>query len=635
MIRPSALFLMMLTPVLAAELTVSPEGPLRTIESARDRAREIHRHRPAETVTVRILPGVYELHRTLVFEPRDSGVRYVAAPGAPVVISGGQVIRGWVKEGTRGWKAPAPGAAFRQLFIDGRRAVRARTPDNGYFRLQGPLTQSSKITARFRGSDIKRQWLNGPAEMIVLINWFFLRMPITALDEATHTVTLTGTRANMSEMDARYWIENTRDALDTAGEWFLDRAAGEVLYRPLASEDPEKICAVAPRLLRLVRIEGRPEAGQYVRNLRFHNLVFAYSDWSMPAEGVADQQAAIETGGAIEATGAEECLFDHCRFQHLGEYAILLGRGSKRNRVQACEFADLGGGGIRIGSTSQERNEPNLNSGNVVADNEMHGLGRVHPSAVGVWIGESSDDEVVHNHIHDLYYTAISAGWTWGYQPNPCHGHRIEFNHLHDIGQERLSDMGAIYTLGIQPGTVIRNNLIHDVRSFRYGGWGIYPDEGSSGILIENNVVYNCKSGGFHQHYGQDNTIRNNIFAFNQQFQLRRTRAEKHLSFRFEHNIVLFDDGRLLDGDWTGNGIRMDHNLYWDKRGAEPAFSGWTWQQWRGRGLDAHSKIADPLFRNAANFDFCLLPGSPALAMGFRPIDTSTVGPRVRPGIEP
>lgn len=636
MTRLSALFLIALIPVPAAELTVSPDGPLPTLESARDRAREIHRRQPGETVTVRILPGVYELTRTLVLEPQDSNVSYVAAPGAPVVLSGGRVISGWVKGGGREWKAPAPGAAFRQLFIDGRRAIRARTPNNGYFRLEGALIQSPKIGARYRGSDIKRQWLNGGAEMMALINWFFVRMPMTAIDESTHIVTLAGAgNTNMSEADARYWIENTRDALDADGEWFLDKPAGEVLYRPSSGEKPGEIHAVAPRLQRLIQIEGRPEAGRYVRNLQFRNLIFAYTDWHMPAEGVADQQAAIETGGAVEAVGAQECLFEHCRFEHLGEYAILLGRGSKRNRVQACEFADLGGGGIRIGSTTQAPDEPDQNSGNVVADNEMHALGRVHPSAVGVWIGQSSDDVVLHNHIHDLYYTAISIGWTWGYQPNQCRGHRIEFNHLHDIGQERLSDMGAIYTLGMQPGTVIRNNLIHDVRSFRYGGWGIYPDEGSSGILIENNVVYGCKSAGFHQHYGRENTIRNNIFAFGEQYQLRRTRAENHLSFTFERNIVLFDDGRLLDGDWTGNGIRMDNNLYWDERRATPAFSGWSWRPWRERGLDTHSKIADPMFRNAASFDFHLLPRSPALAMGFQPIDTSTVGPRVRPGLEP
>lgn len=53
-----------------------------------------------------------------------------------------------------------------------------------------------------------------------------------------------------------------------------------------------------------------------------------------------------------------------------------------------------------------------------------------------------------------------------------------------------------------------------------------------------------------------------------------------------------------------------------------------TLRSWQGRGQDVHSVVADPLFKDPDNGDFSLDPSSPALALGFKPIDTSTIGPR-------
>ncbi len=219
-------------------------------------------------------------------------------------------------------------------------------------------------------------------------------------------------------------------------------------------------------------------------------------------------------------------------------------------------------------------------------------------------------------------------------QETPCRENIIEFNHLHDIGQNRLSDMGAVYTLGIQRGTVIRNNLIHDVSAFTYGGWGLYTDEGSSEIILENNLVYRCKSAGFHQHYGRDNIVRNNIFALNRESQLMRTRAEPHISFIFTNNIVYFDSGNLLASNWSNNNYVMNHNLYFDTRlGVAPEkmnFAGMGWEAWRKQGHDQDSKLADPRFMEPANGDFRFKADSPVPAFGFKPLDFSTVGPRPR-----
>jgi len=183
--------------------------------------------------------------------------------------------------------------------------------------------------------------------------------------------------------------------------------------------------------------------------------------------------------------------------------------------------------------------------------------------------------------------------------------------------------------LGVQAGTVIRNNLIHDVTSFTYGGWGIYPDEGSSDMVIENNIVYRSKSAGFHQHYGANNTVSNNIFAMGNEYQLMRTRAEDHLSFTFERNIVYFESGLLLGGNWTGAQYRMNHNLYWDARGNSIRPAGKSWDEWRADGQDTESSIADPMFADPASGNFKLSAQSPAWKLGWKAIDMSTVGPRL------
>jgi parallel beta-helix repeat protein len=118
-------------------------------------------------------------------------------------------------------------------------------------------------------------------------------------------------------------------------------------------------------------------------------------------------------------------------------------------------------------------------------------------------------------------------------------------NHVHHIGWGILRDMAAICTLGISTGIEVSHNLIHYVYSYYYGGWGLYTDECSSNIWVEDNVVYNTKTGGFHLHYRKDNIIRDNISPFNEKFQAQFSIIEKHYSFDFKHNIIVSDKGFL------------------------------------------------------------------------------------------
>ena len=188
-----------------------------------------------------------------------------------------------------------------------------------------------------------------------------------------------------------------------------------------------------------------------------------------------------------------------------------------------------------------------------------------------------------------------------------------------------LVDLGAG---GVLIGTVVENNVIHDVVSHEYGGWGLYTDEGSTGIVMRRNLVFRTSSGGFHQHYGRDNTIENNVFAAARDWQIQRSRVEAHTSFRFERNIVWWEnDAPLVKGDWT-KGLVTRSNCYWHAGGAVAFPDGTNLATRQAAGLDAGSLVADPRCADPSRGDFTLAADSPALRLGFEPLDPAAAGRR-------
>jgi hypothetical protein len=357
---------------------------------------------------------------------------------------------------------------------------------------------------------------------------------------------------------------------------------------------------------------------------------------------------------AVTLIRARQCRFERCKFKNLGTWAIEVGKGCTDNAFVANEIQYIAAGGFRINGGTENDHPLDRTANNVIEDNHLHHYGEVYPSAVGILLMNAEGNTVAHNHIHHGWYTGISVGWVWGYGRSISQGNRIEFNHIHDIGQGLLSDMGGIYTLGVSPGTVVRNNLIHDVEANQYGGWGIYLDEGSTHHLVEDNVVYNTKFAPFNIHYAKEATVRNNVFALGRIEQLSRGRVEPHKSVFFEGNIVYWKTDGLLAGDWKDEAYTFhfnpstadaqitstfdfDWNLYFNPTQTldQVRFAGVTWADWQKRGKDVHSVYAEPLFVDAEHFDFRLRPNSPALALGFRPIDLSTVGPRGQTGPMP
>jgi hypothetical protein len=473
-------------------------------------------------------------------------------------------------------------------------------------------------------------------------------MRIAELDTAKRIVTFTGQTCTPEGWGAfvkgnRFFVENVHEALSEPGQWYLDRASGRLTYIPRPGEAPDQTVVIAPRLEQLVAFFGDVKGRKWVHDIQFRGLTLAHSNWVLPANGQAFPQAEVGLNSAVAALGARNIVIDGCAVRHTGAYAMAFGVGCRHNRVENCEMVDLAGGGVKIGHAGSGLWE---DSGRVPSDPEemvshhtvrnciIAHAGRLHPAAIGVWIGHSPHNVVQHNDIFDLYYTSVSVGWIWGYSPSLANHNDIGFNHMHTIGQGVLSDMGGVYTLGTSDGTRVHDNHIHDVQSFDYGGWGLYTDEGSTHITMDNNLVYRTRTGSFHQHYGKENRIQNNILAFATQQQLQRTRTEQHQSFAFERNIVYWNNkSPLLGSNWNDNNFKLDNNVYWNAGGQPVTFFGVPdLAKWRkDRNQDLHSVIADPMFVDAAAGDFHLKPDSPALKLGFKPFDYTKAGRQTPP----
>ena len=651
--------------------------PVRTVRRGLDRLREIRAAEPGRQtpLVIEVADGRHELATTLRLGPDDSGTEAAptvirAAAGSRPVVSGGRVITGWKVEaradGPR-WSVTLPEVAagrwtFAQLFVSGQRRFRPVVPADGWHTIAGSVPPTAAAAKQghdrfaFTPGHLDPEWANlGVVEVVAVHRWTMSRIPIGSLaslapgvasdvppaDAARLAlVTLAGHTRSLTAWCSfpkgnRFRAENVRAALGSPGSWYLDRPTGTLTYCPLPGETPETAVVVAPVLDTLVEIRGERESGRLVEHVRIEGLSFAHGNWSLPAGGQSYPQAEVNVGAALTLEGASRVAFRDVAVMHVGRYAVGLGSGCRDCALERCELVDLGGGGVLVGTTGGPqswaipgRAGGDDVTGNVIRDcSILHG-GRLHPAAVGIWIGHAAHTTVEHCEIADLTYTGVSVGWSWGYAPTRAHHNRILRNRIHHIGQGVLSDMGGVYTLGVSPGTVVEGNVIHDITSHDYGGWGLYTDEGSTGIVMRNNLIYRTSSGGFHQHYGRDNLIENNVFAVARDWQLQRTKVEDHTSLVFRRNIVWWNSqAPLVRGDWT-KGLLTDHNCYWNAAGPVRFPGQVKLEDRQAAGQDEGSIVADPRFADPAAGDFTLPADSPARGLGFTDLDPLAAGRR-------
>lgn len=618
--------------------------------------------------------GDIVLSATKILTEADSGTLFRGAKDGTTRFTASVTIPGWMDCGDGVWCAPLPKDekgeyVFSEcLFVNGRRAKRCRWPETGFFRTSKVVQGEDRKSALgwFQRIALPKELVGlmggVPVEelpysqLIAHVKWDTLRYPVASCAGGELTIETPCAKSGLScNKGAYYVVENVRFAFRKPGEWFYDGVAKKVFYRPLPGESIETALFPRDGVETLVAIRGDRSSGKIARNIAFENVSFSFNS---PTAGKGPtrlgpfQAAAKVTTAAVVIDDAEDVVFRNCRFEHLGSYAVWFHAGCRRGGLYDCEMTDLGAGGVRIGmirlreghglnsvKPGVARNVPYVEdapwmTSHIEVDNCLiaHG-GRFHPSGVGVLLTHASDCKITHNDIYDLYYTGVSVGWVWGYAGSPAQRNLIGWNKIHDIGQRKLADMGGIYTLGTSFGTRLVGNVIHDIHSYSYGGWGLYNDEGSEGIVMEDNIVWNTDDASYHQHYGKDNVLRNNILLDSAVGQIAVTRAEPHRSFTCENNIIVWSKGDAFSQqrysgtnketakvDWRGN-------LWWCRSG-KAMFNKTDFAKWALRVKDEGSVFADPGFKDVDGRDFTLKADSPALKTGFRPFDWRKAGRR-------
>lgn len=526
----------------------SKNNPFVSLQQVTEKLKELRASGNIDPVNVCIALGLYELEAPLrMTSEQNSGndgmVTFRSWGKGDVVLSGGRHITDWVEIESNHWVAELPEVKngnwyFRQLFSGHKRLVRARTPNEGFFRTKGGLSIIGKANrvlgdsekeAKFwlsrcgfayTGDDVRYwdDWQN--AEILTFHSWECSWQSILSIDTLKNEVYFTSPCrypvGNFGQ-NMRYRIENIREALDEAGEWFLDRKSGKLHLLTNEGENPKEMNIHAPRLERIVDFEG---TAQYpIANVQFENIDFQYTSYRMglydiapnwPAEiqksipyfpsdirpGFTGAQAAPTAGASLHFEYADNITFGQCGMRHLGAIGVAIAKGCRGIKLNGCEISDTGAGGIYIGFDIRQVKEAGVPERDVPRDNVISNclitsLGHVHPAAVGVWMAQTSNNKILKNEISYVSYSGVSMGWTWAFDPNYTKNNYIAHNYIHHVAQT-LGDAAGIYSLGDCEGSVYDGNYIDQI----YKGEGVYGvvdamgfDECSSKITIKNTVV--------------------------------------------------------------------------------------------------------------------------------------------------
>lgn len=621
---------------------------------------------------------------------REATTTYAAYPGETPILSSGHEISGWkqaprtlrgLPKTARGkvWMADVPnldGALWRFYTLYDSKGMLPRARSAGF----KPLEGGSKNVLKFPAGTL-RNWANlEDVEIVIRPNhgWLVNILPLASVDEKAGVArtSIPGSypldAARLKKVAETCWVENVLEALDQPGEWVLNAKEGKLYLWPRDDGGPKGI--VAPRLRELIRVEGViDKMGSKdipVRNLHFRDLTFMHGDRYLLAQddaGLQHDWAMHDRDHALfRLRGVENCVIENCHFAHSGGGAIRIDLHGQENRISGNLIEHIGGTGILLCGYGPGKKD--VNRKNLVYNNHIHHTGRIYSHSPGIFIWQSGENRVANNLIHHTPYSGmiISGCMTHFFAKGDArelvrtirwhevggarrelsqkdvrpflhtHDNKIEYNEIHHA-MEMLDDGNGIYVRGAGAGNVIRRNYIHHLVAPTRGQSAIRTDGGQRDTLIAENVIYKCVAQGIKLKL--NNRAENNIIADVISPSAYVALVEGPMTgATLKRNILYHPSDEMctfIKQDKQGNrgrkpalvkDIDADHNLYYCVGDSELGRK--TLEMTQRAGVDAHSLAVDPLFVDPSKGDFRLKSGSPALKLGFVPIDLSKIGLR-------
>ncbi len=482
------------------------EAPVQTLKRAQELARGLAQDMDGD-VTVFLRGGRYTLEETLRFGPEDSGrggfnVVWTSYEGEEAEISGGIRITDWtLHDAEKGiWSAPARGVGSRDFFVDGERAVRARSG-----KLQVLDLDSAYAVMMVAPDESLPESFARPQELEVTAGaaWHWHTVHVEAVFEKKGYMGVQFTEASWAtagfsgDKDAQY-LENAYELLDEPGEWYLDREGDRIYYMPMEGQDMENADAVLGRLEELIRFEGTPDAP--VEHIALRDLTFSHTTWLFADNpdgllGFGQNVVKNATSGGDNLTLSLSAVYgeylDHMevsgvRFLHLGNNALHYSDGTKNTQIVRNRVEDIGGGGIYLGNISKVEETPEglkkLVENNVIEDNVVRDVGLTYKSADGIFTGPVARTRVEHNTIVNVPYNGICMGHGTINQPIFT-DNSIAYNYIENT-MHTLFDGGGIYIVRWFENTSIMGNYV-----VQCGANGIYLDDMARGITVTGNVI--------------------------------------------------------------------------------------------------------------------------------------------------